>query len=297
MYKIAAIIVTFNPIEAIFSRLLKAIDQQVEEVIIVDNGSSDLISSIIKNGSCENVVYIDQGGNHGLANAFNVGIDEAIKLGASHVVLFDQDSIPEADMVKTLSDAMSEKVTAGFKVAAVGPRYTDIKGINVSPVSLVGITLCQISCKEEEVKEVDHLISSGCMISIDAFNAVGGMEEELFIDNVDVEWSLRAKHKGFVLYGVCAACMQHDMGDQLLNVLGHKVNVHSPLRNYYMIRNGVWLIKQPWVPFRRRLAEFFKLMKKYIVYSLFIGSSFENWKMMSRGVYHGLGNRMGKYEC
>ncbi|EQD74077.1 hypothetical protein B1B_02878, partial [mine drainage metagenome] len=44
------------------------------------------------------------------------------------------------------------------------------------------------------------------------------MREDFFIDNVDIEWSHRARAAGFSLFGVGAAVMFHSMGDQALRV-------------------------------------------------------------------------------
>ena len=95
--------------------------------------------------------------------------------------------------------------------------------------------------------EVDHLSSSGCLIAMDALAEVGGMEDRLFIDYVDTEWCLRAIYKGYSLFGVGSACMQHDLGDAFVNLFSRTVPVHSSLRYYYLIRNGLWLLRQPWV--------------------------------------------------
>ncbi|MCV5831057.1 hypothetical protein OFN28_30780, partial [Escherichia coli] len=49
--------------------------------------------------------------------------------------------------------------------------------------------------------DVDHLIASGSLIPVDVFEKIGGMDDSLFIDYVDVEWSLRARYQGLRCYG------------------------------------------------------------------------------------------------
>ena len=296
MHKIAAIIVIYYPEYDSLERLVDVLSRQVDSVIVVDNGSADGIADLIKKRLNSQGVYIDAGANLGVAGAYNVGAAQAKSQAMSRMILFDQDSQPERDMLDKLMEAMSKKIDEGARVAAVGPQYADVKALHVSPVTLSGITLHQIKCAADNIIEADHLISSGCLISMSALDKVGPFNEELFIDNVDVEWCLRAKYNGYNAFAVCGAYMRHDMGDRFADVMGYKVNVHSPLRNYYMMRNAVWLVKQSWLPLNRRLAEFFKLFKKYIVYSLLIGSSYENWKMMSKGIWHALNGTMGKYE-
>ena len=187
MRSVVAIIVTYHPEESGIIQLLRAIESQVSHVVIVDNGSPESVGQVIRQHIPENGLFISKGYNSGTAGAINTGILEAEKLTASHIVLFDQDACPEPDMVQKLISAMNKK-KVGCKVAAVGPKYSDVKGEHASPfVKLRGLKLCRVDCNEDEVVAVDHLISSGCLISMEALGEVGGMEEGLFIDYVDTE--------------------------------------------------------------------------------------------------------------
>ena len=71
--------------------------------------------------------------------------------------------------------------------------------------------------------------------------------------------------------------------------------MHSPLRNYYLIRNGVWLLFQPWVALNWKTMDLIRLVKIYVVLSLFAGKKLENWIIMSKAVWHDISGQMGKY--
>jgi rhamnosyltransferase len=291
---VVAIVVTYHPDFNILSTLLNAIQLQVDGVVVVDNGSSISIEDWLAD-AYPDVAYLALGQNYGIAKAQNIGIAWAKNGHARHVLLLDQDSLPGSCMVENLLSGMRQKKDDGYKVAAVGPKYRDIKCQQASPfVKLKGRKLCRIDCNEDEVVAVDHLISSGCLISMDALADVGDMNEQLFIDYVDTEWCLRAIHKGYALFGVGSSHMRHDLGDKFTKLFGRTIFVHSPLRYYYIIRNGLWLLRQPWVSSAWRIMDARRLFKIYIVCSLFIGTRFENWKMMSKGMWHGLIGRMGK---
>lgn len=286
---IVSLIVTYNPDEAILAKLLKATAPQVDHIIVIDNGSK------IEPCTDQKIIKVLKGYNSGLSEAINTGIHEAKKLAASHVLLFDQDSLPAPDMVEHLISAMIQKNHEGYKVAAVGANYSDIKGQCSPPfVKLKGLSLSRIKCDENQIVAVDHLISSGCLIAMDALSEIGLMEEKLFIDYVDTEWCLRAIQKGYSIFGVGAALMQHDLGDDHARLLGRTIPVHASLRYYYLIRNGVWLLRQPWVSNQWRIMDARRLSLIYIVYSLFVGSRLKNWQMMTQGLFHGLTGRMGK---
>jgi rhamnosyltransferase len=290
---IASVIITYNPDNIVFQKLLKAIKNQVDYIIVVDNGSIEKIYSDFPNPSKLKIFF--KGFNSGIAAAINTGILEAKKLNVTHIVLFDQDSIPAPDMVKALISSMNQKKNEGYKVAAVGANYSDIKGQYISPfVKLNGFMLSRVNCNHNEIVSVDHLISSGSLIDIEVLTEIGGMEEQLFIDYVDTEWCLRAIHKGYSIFGVGSAYMEHDLGDNQIKLLNKTLTVHSAIRYYYLMRNGIWLLHQPWVSSSWRLMDMRRLFLIYIVCSLFVSPRFKNWKMMTLGLWHGLTNRMGK---
>ena len=94
--------------------------------------------------------------------------------------------------------------------------------------------------------EVDFVISSGYLISLDAIDTLGLMNEELFIDYVDVECALRAKQKGLrciVLW--CLRSADAPLSREPPAVLmGRQFTFHSPLRHHYLFRNAIWLNRQ-----------------------------------------------------
>jgi len=96
--------------------------------------------------------------------------------------------------------------------------------------------------------------------------------------------------------GVGSACMQHDLGDEFVNLFGRVVMVRSSLRNNYLICKGLWLLRQPWVSSVWKILDSQRLFLIYIVCSLFVGKRFQNWKMMTIGFWHGVASRMGPHK-
>jgi rhamnosyltransferase len=293
--KIVAIVVTYYPEIAALLVLLDAIKNQVDHVVVVDNGSDEKLPLYI--GARTESVFIPLGTNKGIATAQNVGIEWARSHNANYVLLFDQDSIPAPDMVAQLLAAAERKIASGVSLAAVGPRFTDARRENASPFLKVnGLKTERLICPcHEAVLEVDHLIASGCLIPMVALDKVGAMREELFIDYVDIEWGLRAKQQGLQSFGVCAAIMQHSLGDEPVEFLGKKLVLHSPLRHYYHFRNAVWLYRQNWLPIHWKLADGFRLFIRYGVYTLCAKPHLTHLRMMSLGIWHGLRGQLGMF--
>lgn len=295
---IFAVIVTYNPELNALDRLLSALLPQVGAALIVDNGSTTDVGAWFRkrqDGNCELHLI---GANCGIAAAQNIGVAAARRRGADFVLLSDQDSLPAADMVGQLREAARRRLAAGQSVAAMGPRFEDSRRKDLPPFTKVrGLRMERLRCAHAEtVFEVDHVIASGCLIPLATLTAVGGMKEDLFIDYVDIEWCLRARTRGFRSYGVCAARMEHTLGESPVTFLGIVIPLHSPLRHYYHVRNAVWLYKQRAIPIWWRLADGLRLLRRYCFYSLFAKPQMRHFSMMTIGVFHGLVSRLGKYE-
>ncbi|MGM8227447.1 glycosyltransferase family 2 protein [Cellvibrio sp. ARAG 10.3] len=292
MRKIIAVIVTYHPDAAQLLRLIERAAGQADQVLVIDNATPGFTSSAF---ALPNVQVQVNHQNLGLAAAYNQGVEFGRTQGASHILLFDQDSCPSPTMVKELVDAWEQTEQRGLRVAAAGPNYTDAKGRYQSPfVKIQGLKLVRVPCGQGETVEVDHLISSGCLISMEAIDDVGAFEDQLFIDYVDTEWCLRARQHGYALLGVGAADMEHDLGESYLTVFNRRVPSHSPLRHYYLIRNGCWLISRPWVGWRWRVIDSVRLFKILVVFSLFSVNRYQHCRMMVVGLFHAVRKKMGK---
>lgn len=293
MTTVASVVVTFHPDLTVLGRQIKQLKAQQTYIIVVDNGSNVDLLEWNQNHQCLIDEIILLGSNLGIAAAHNIGIQHAREQGFSHVLLMDQDSVPEPGMVETLW-IQAEKHTCS---AAIGPRYVDPRQDNPPPfLQIKGLKLVRHTCSDStEALPVDYLISSGSLIPISTLDTVGGMREDLFIDYVDIEWGLRAKQMGFQSYGVCDARMLHSLGENPVKFFKRSIPIHSPLRHYYHFRNAILLYRSPWLPLNWKIVDGARLFLRYGFYTLFAKPRFMHWKMMSLGMFHGVLNRSGRY--
>lgn len=296
---IVAVVVTYQPGFIALARLLDAIKHQVRQVIVIDNGSSVDVNAFLSERNDPSVHCLCLGDNRGVAAAQNTGIAWAREQGADFVILFDQDSIPDPGMVALLHRSYQRKLDEGFQVAAVGPRYVDErnrKRASFSRLSKMRIVTETQSISGETVL-ADFVISSGSLISLEALRCIGYMNEAFFIDQIDCEWCLRAKSKGYQSFGVYDAVMIHSLGEAPLTILGRKLLNHSPLRHYYIFRNAIWLICRSYTPLGWRLYFARMILVRYLLYPLWVAPRFAYFNMMTKGLWHGLTGRMGRMEC
>ena len=303
---IAAVIVTFNPqLQNIQQNILAVVDQ-VDQVIVVDNGSENQASlrDLLKTLTVKKIVLKCLKTNQGIGAAHNHGIAIAKEGQHNYVLLLDQDSLVNPNMVDVLYDAALQIATSDkiSTLAAVGARYTGDNGNGSSFVRFGWLKFQRQYClgAEHGIIPADFLISSGSLIPMKAIELVGNMDASLFIDHVDTEWFLRAKAAGLQAYGVCQAKMQHGLGEQMRRVrffgIGRERHVpqHKPFRYYYMFRNSFALYRRKNFSRKWKWNDMQRLLQIFLFYGICYGPRLKNLAMMLRGLADGLRNNMGK---
>ena len=250
-----AVIVAFNPDVQFLLNLCLSLINQVDYVILVDNGSAhfDLQSNKIKN---LHIIRLKK--NVGIASAQNYGIQKLIELNIQYVIFFDQDSIVPGCLINILLNNFIDYSKHG-KVAAVGPVFYDYRFLFYYPhvvLNRFGVRRKITLKPEDQVANVGFIMSSGMLTSTKVLLDVGFMKDELFIDYVDTEWCFRAISKGYEIYAIPSASMEHAVGDDNIHFLYWRLPVHSALRRYYRMRNMFYLFKLPYVPVVLKLREF-----------------------------------------
>lgn len=288
--EVCAVVVTYHPDPVALWELLGAITDQAGAVVVVDNTSATDVGQF---GVAvpKAVSVLHQPSNHGLAVAQNRGIEWARARGYRYVLLLDQDSVPGAGMVAALLLALQRLRDAG-PVGAVGPRFHDLREDRGAPFVRIGFPLNRkLHCESAgQTVGCDFLISSGALIPMEVLDDIGAMDAGLFIDNIDLEWSFRARSRGYALYGVCAATMNHKLGDarHALPLGLGTVVVHGPVRLYYMMRNRMRLYRMPHTPRVWILQDLPRVWVKLLLFGVLIGPRWRNLRFMLRGIGDGL---------
>jgi len=297
--KTATIIVTYNPSINALKKQINRLLEQVQLIIIIDNGSNnstELIKELTGIESQNKITVFENRENKGLGYAQNKGIEIAIKEKATHILLLDDDSLIEENFVLNLLSDYEALLKPGIKVGAIGPTYYNEETGEQYPITkYVGPFIDRKLPKEEPV-EASFLIASGCLIPTSVIQEVGLMNEDFFIDYIDVEWSFRAISKGYKLFATPRAQMNHVIGEKRVSVFGRKISLHSPLRKYYLFRNSIFMIKCPYISNGYKIREIIFNLLRLIVYLMLSNEK----KSYIRYTYHayldGFRNKKGKCE-
>jgi rhamnosyltransferase len=304
LLRVAGIILTYHPDSAMLRELVRAVCPQVVGLLIVDNGSPwdpAPLMEAVDAGLRSRIAFLWLARNVGVGAGHNRGIEWARQQGFSHVLLMDQDSTPAPDMVQQLFASLAELEARGTLVAGVGPRYVDRYTGHVSPFVRFGrFKLTRVACApagKGEFIETDFLITSGSLISMKILDDVGLMDEGLFIDHVDTEWVIRAKSRGYRVYGVCDAIMEHSLGTATTRIwVGRWRNVplHSPERHYYVFRNSVVLFRRPYAPRVWIINDVVRLTYMAVFYPIFAPQRLRRIRLMLKGLWDGVRNVQGR---
>jgi len=305
---VIAVVVAYQPEIATFLPLLEQLGRQVAEVVIVDNSAPTdnrvvecLPESLVERGGFS---VIRLGDNFGVGTALNVGIAEALRRRAEFVLLSDQDSLPANDMVDNLCRAHVDLTAQGFKVGVIGPTFTDIHTAKAYPFQVrlprKFFYGHKVPSEVEPHLEAFSVITSGSLIPAVAIHEVGPMREDLFIDNIDIEWCHRARSMGYVVFGTGWATMYQRLGESPLRVWYLRwryESEYSPIRSYYRLRNLVALWKLDFIDWRWKVRNTWYGLGVVYTHTFFAKKqNAKHFLMAAKGIWHGLTNRMGPYK-
>lgn len=234
---VVAVVITYNPEMERFKKNIESLVPQVDRIIIVDNGSKN-VDSIEDTFYFHKICVIKLKQNVGIAKAQNIGFKEASLLDAKWVLTMDQDSILAHNSVQEM---LLTKEAGQNTTGILTPRYIDMNWTDSQR-------------KNEDLKisgnvqEMETVISSGNLVSMEAWCAVGGFDEWLFIDQVDLDFNKRLDLAKFKIYQVNTIEMKHEIGEiinrpffqRIIGFSKDKVfSDHSPMRQYYIFRNRI----------------------------------------------------------
>lgn len=227
--RVAAVIAAFNPDETIID-VVNAVSGQVDLVVVVDDGSNHSATPVFDRLRDLGSIVVHVADNSGIAAAVNFGVAKGAELAApDYYLTLDQDSIPDPDYVR---NALST-----FKLASEGNLPTGIVSAatyNNSPVLSMGPLL--------GFEQPFDPWQSGMLIPRSTFDLVGGLDEGLFIDAVDTDFTLRVRKAGLAVLCGIECNMSHSLGQQSHIKFWGKQRLftyHSPIRIYYISRNNL----------------------------------------------------------
>jgi rhamnosyltransferase len=275
--KVAGMVTLYNSERSVLQRIRTYI-HQVDVVYAVDNSEevdNDLINSILV--MYPTVRYINNGGNKGIAYALNIAAKAAIDDQFEYLLMMDDDSETPANLVSVLSDVFRKRDNLGI----------------VSAQS-------DYSVQRDDEQEVNTTITSGSLLNLRAYKAVGPFLDALFIDWVDHEYCFRLAAHNYGIVVVNQLKLNHRLGifreKRLFNHVFIRWRSHNPKRLYYKFRNSLYVMNQ----YGRQLQLPFMMSVYYELFRDFLKILFVEddkrlyMSLVTRGIQDAYRKKLGK---
>ncbi len=229
--KILAGIVLYNPEIERLKENIDGICEQVDGIVLIDNGSENL--NIVLNNICDykNIEIIKNAENLGIAAALRKIMDYAIKKEYDWVITLDQDSVCEKGLIMAYSEY--------FEMESVGMLTCNIIDRNIS--------IERGFEDNQKYREVKMCITSAACMNVKTYQNCDGFDDKMFIDGVDFDICFNLKKYGYKIIKINYDGILHEIGrGKDIKILGKcfRIYNHSPWRNYYMTRNAIYLLKK-----------------------------------------------------
>ncbi len=244
---------------------LKNQSRKPDEIIVVDNGSSDGSNKLIK-AKFPNVELIELPKNLGFAGGVNVGIKAA---RSDYVMLLNNDAKCEKDCIEQLlktADVRKADITQaviltddGRKIDSVGDEYS------IWGLPYPGKRNYPSKDKPEGDKQIFSASGGASMYRRSLFDEIGDFDEMFFAYYEDVDMSMRAQLKGKKIWLSSGAVVQHRMN--------HTSNKVPGLGREMSIRNSIYL--------------FWKVLPFPLILKVFPRFLYANWRITASAFVKG----------
>lgn len=237
--------------------------------------------------------FLESPENLGLGVAFNRMVAASRAADARTLLLFDQDSSPPPGMHAHLLATWTALRAAGERPAVIGPLAVSADQEQFKPPRRFPNAAIQ---NLGTAWPAEFLISSGSLLDLDVFDAIGPFREDFFIDAIDIEWCFRAWARGYSCWIDSAAPMPHRLGQGTIRV--KLLNMHlarqPPARLYTYVRNQIAMLRAPETPSRWKLRIVPYLCVQGLIYVIAgSGSRLSIARAFGQGLIDGLTGRMG----
>ncbi len=282
---------------------LKATNYKLK-VVVVDNGSTNKFKIQFSGFAWgENSKFKDDelkiirnDYNLGFAGGNNVGIKHSLEQGADYVLVLNNDTIVDENLLEQLLKAAKEDPEIGIIAPKIyfakgyefhKDKYTDLEKGKVIWYAGGVMDWKNVLGRHRGVDAVDigqfnksglTEFASGCCMFVkrEVFLKVGFFDEKYFLYYEDSDFCLRAKKMGYKIWFTSSALLWHKNA-------GSAGGSGSTLQDYYITRNRM-LFGIKYAPFRLKFA-----LLRESIFLLFQG---RDWQ--KRGILDFYLNRFGR---
>lgn len=273
-----ALITAFYPTENI-PQNIRTIAQQVDITIICDNSLTAnymLFAPLITE---DNIRYVCFEENLGLSQAFNRVLRDPQYnwQNNDYIFFFDQDSSINDHHVDALITAY-ERASQNCDIGCLGPVY-----FNTSSGSMELPKAKRMISVQTYI--VSSIITSSMLCRYGDLKTIGFWNEDVFLDMADWDLCWRMQMSGKACCLTEAAVLRHSVGVGEKKVGPLRLRVGAPVREYYQIRDCLYLLKKSYTPMKYRIRFLAMILVRSPLHVLFLNNRKERLRYILKGLY------------
>jgi GT2 family glycosyltransferase len=288
--KIGIVLVNYNGLE-FQNNCIDSINESTYKnfmIIVVDNGSSDGSVEKLK-FSYNQVEILEMKCNLGVAEGNNIGIRHALKNNCEYILLLNNDTEIEKNMLKILVEKANPGTLAVPKIYyhghknliwCAGGEINWSKGITVH----YGMNKRDSDIYKKE-KYIQYAPTCCMLIHRDVFNSIGIMDEKYFMYYDDTDFCVRATNHEFKILYVPEALLWHKVssssgGEESLTTI------------YYTNRNRLYFISK-YIEKSFRVVMFFYVSRLIKMVRWIFTNKRMNVKILIKAILDYKNNKLG----
>lgn len=253
-----------------------SIAAQADIVYICDNSPSS--NRELFAGAAENIRYVCFGENLGVSQAFNrILMDPRISWqDDDYVFFFDQDSVIQAEHIRSITAVFESIQQAGFPVGCLGPAYFNTSSGHIEIPRAKKPLL-------PDTYAVSSIITSSMLTTYGNLREAGFWNEDVFLDMADWDLCWRLTASGKLCCLTEAVVLHHSVGQGEKKVGPLRLRVGYPYREYYQIRECLYLLGKKYTPLKYRIRFLAMLLIRSPLHVIFLDHRKERLKFIARG--------------
>ena len=278
---IAGVVILYHPDINQLSENINTYVSGLKQLYIYDNSETQTpgIEAAL-NQLHPSIKYHFFSANQGIGQRLNQAVEAAVQSQYDYLLTMDQDSSFKPGDFELYKSFIQKE------------DYTNVAqfGVNCQP---------HITMMNEQPQEALTLITSGSILNLSLVKRVGDFNEGLFIDFVDAEFSYRVVQNGFINLMFSTILLNHSLGKlvpgrSLATFKKSLRIIHSPIRAYYITRNGLYLLfKQKGLSsvMKKDIIRCMRILKNDLIYHPQLLQVYIN---VIKGIFAFCFNKMGK---
>ena len=183
------------------------------KTLVVDNGSSDNSSAILRNYFENRIELLTLPVNLGFGQGNNQGIKFALQSGAEYILLINNDTCIDPNMITELCDcALSDRnigIAGPIIYYSEQPQKIWFSGIRYWKQLYVLQRGIHLTADFEKIEDVDFISGCGMLVNRVVWEKIGLFSPEYFMYYEDQDFCLSAKKAGFRIVTATQAKMWH----------------------------------------------------------------------------------------